>query len=189
MKKSISFLAYLKIPYNQYESISFLFDLMQIQEKNRITRKDMIYIPYIIAERKKDILEFLKYRNQNQFFIQSVRETDFLNTTESRFLRITYKQFNPGEESIPITTGELFIYQYHLKSLYIRFINGSLNPFIFYSYSSIFIQMLDQRIQRLIEGCSYYDLMMSLYQSSMEKNDRIELNYLNGLKNIFYFTF
>ena len=56
MKKSISFLGYLKIPYDQYKSISFLFDLMQIQEKNRVTREDMIYIPYMIAERKNDIL-------------------------------------------------------------------------------------------------------------------------------------
>ena len=37
MKKSISFLGYLKIPYDQYKSVSFLFDLMQIQEKNRVT--------------------------------------------------------------------------------------------------------------------------------------------------------
>lgn len=189
MKKSISFLGYLKIPYEQYKSVSFIFDLIQIQEKNRVTRKDMVFIPYTIAERKNVILEFLKYRNQNHFFLQSVKETDFLNTTESRFLRITYKQFNPGEKPIPITTGELFIYQYHLKSIYIRFINGRMNPLVFYPYASIFTQMLDQRIQELIKNCSYYDFMMSLYQSSMENNDRIELNYFNGLKNIFYFTF
>lgn len=33
MKKSISFLGYLKIPYDQYKSVSFLFDLMQINDR------------------------------------------------------------------------------------------------------------------------------------------------------------
>ena len=51
------------------------------------------------------------------------------------------------------------------------------------------VSFLFDLMQILVRNCSYYDFMMSLYQSSMENNDRIELNYLNGLKNIFYFTF